>query len=216
MAGIRRRFRFWRGVVIGIAPKALNAILGHFSPAATLLLGAVATVVSYSTFGLSLVTGVFALATILATIAEAVYHEWDRWAPHDPPNVTIERWDWPGHAGVKITNRDPGGVFKMKLMGLSGPKQVLAYGPIEQPWPWDVIMQPGDLTVRLERGEPHSVPLVYFESDPQRFEFRVSRHVIRVPAESNQEDIAIALRLYRIHPDPSALDFEERISWRPR
>jgi hypothetical protein len=165
-----------------------------------------------------LIPTIVGIATLLLTAAEGAYREWDRWAPHDTPQVDIERSDWTGSVGITITNRDPADTFKLTVTDVTGPQGRLRWGP-DDLWPWPMSVGQDSGERRIERGESVRVLLLVFNPNaPRSFDFRGVARNYRLPAftpagDALQTDIAVHIRLFRVGAG-GWIDHTERLSWR--
>lgn len=216
-----RRLAFWAGVLRTVGPRAASVAVGNRSPIIVLLFGALSTAASAGLFGVDSIAWKLAgVLTLLLTIGEAVYHEWDRWAPHAPPGLLIERSDWSGYMGFRVTNNDVPGTLRAKVVDVRGPNGILANGPDDM-WPWAVAWGDDRAPERhLSRGEAERIRLVEFFDGGALKWFRFVgpdvAHDLRAHGfGSDQRDIEIRLQFVRIEPEPANLEHVERITWQP-
>jgi hypothetical protein len=103
---------------------------------------------------------------LLFAIGEAMYQEWNRWAPHDPPELLVEPWDWQGLYGLtlRVTNQDVDGRFRAYVTGITAPRGGPLDFPAEHPFPWTLVWTDNQaVECSLVRGESAIIPLVRFD-----------------------------------------------------
>lgn len=215
---IRRRLVFLARIV-GAAMPRLNAVLPSIMPLAIAGAGILgAAVVSKLTEADSPWPFWIGLTGIALAVLDAAYLEWNHWAPYGRPKLVIEAWDWPGYAGLKVTNNDIGGRFKAVITGVNGPTGLLPWGP-DDLWPWPMAWADDQAAERdIERHESVKLRVVLFNPNaPLSFEFLGPTRQYRLPAFPDrappQTDIEIHIRFFRISPAPAHLDYTARVSW---
>jgi hypothetical protein len=204
--GWTRRREFWWQAV-----KQLPAVYGT----AQTVLAAVAAVSVVT--GVGYVAGLVTAASVgvlvlLLMLGEASYQEWDRWAPHDPPRLTITPYLWPaGGFSVQITNDDVDAVLRASVTGVTGSDRPLMQ-PSDHPFPWTLVW--GDQQTedyRLIRHETAQVPVVGVNPLTQTWLFAGPKGPHEMQAEletgEQQTDISVQLRITRLEP---ASGFVER------
>lgn len=160
--------------------------------------------------------------TLLAAVGEAAFLEWTKWAPHEPPALLVERQDWPGYAGVIVTNNDVQGRFRASIIEVSGPNGSLRWGPNDL-WPLQLAWGDAKAPERhLIRGEREAIRLVQFAGSDNgggqeryfAFPGAAGMRILPLvaPDGTEQRDLEVAIQYVRISP-PSEIVRTERISY---
>ena len=231
---IRRRTTYWSRVAGAIFPRVVATASGSTPALALAGVAVVSTVTGLVVQPNSPIWVVVAVASIALAIAEASFHEWDRWAPSRPPRLHIERQDWEGYAGVLVRNDDIDGTFRARVIDVRGPDgNHLRWGPSEI---WPLALGWGDQLapeVHLVRGETAKIHIVGFKDrslfvgtvdgrtvTPPKFEYRFigpneTGHTLPMltPDGSKQDAIEVVIEYVRSAPEPSRLVQSERIEF---
>ena len=156
---VRRMASFWARVVMTAMPKALNSASGSWPPVITIAVGILgAGAVSVLTEAGSPWPILVALAGILLAIGEAIYIEWDRWAPHLPPRVDLRLDPQLWAVGLVIANNDPSATYRADVTN------VYSHGDPATKLPFQLIWDgTGSVDREIARGQSARLTLVVFD-----------------------------------------------------
>jgi hypothetical protein len=172
-----------------------------------------------------------ALVLVMA-LAEAIYREWDKTAPHDPPRFSSKRaWDDSGFSPerhLRITNEDAQGTFRAAITDIRNPDGSERSDP-HDPFPWIVgwgaayksewmLLRDGSVLVPLLEVD-HLAAARVANGKIDRSGVNYRAFVFRGPdgvehglwAFRNgveDGDITVRLRVERIDPKPAAREVE--------
>jgi hypothetical protein len=160
--------------------------------------------------GLARLAGILAAAIVgvvvlVLALGEASYQEWNRWASHKPPDLTIKPHFWPtGGLTLYITNDDVDGIFRALVTDITA-----AASPLQRPpddaFPWTLVwgdQQTADY--RLIRGETAHIPVVGADPSTRKWLFAGPKgpHDMWAVLENGepQTNIVVHFRIIRLEP----------------
>lgn len=154
-----RLVMFWLRVGMTVIPKTVNSATGSWPPALTLVVGFLgAGAAKVLTEDGSPWPVWIAIAGILLALAEAVYIEWDRWAPHAPPRIDLRLDPQLWAVGLIITNNDPSAVFRADVMTADSHAEHATRLPYQLIWDGR-----GSTDREIARGQSARLTLVTFD-----------------------------------------------------
>ena len=225
---LERRWEFWRRVLRVAGPRGMDAVAGGRHPVVILIVGLLGYFVGANLTGPgSLLSVGIMVVTLVGAIGEASYLEWTRWAPHQPPNLLVERRDWPArtgqYAGVIVTNDDVDGLFRASIVVVKGRGDRLRWGPSDM-WPHRLGWGDSNAPERhLVRGEREIIRIVQFAGSDngggqeRYYAFKgpeTTRTLpLRTPDGEEQRDIEVVIQYVRVDPVSSHVTKSEQISY---